>query len=183
MRTRMAPVALVLALSFGLLAACGGGNGNEEPTSTPGAEATGEPTSGPTEAPAEPTEAPTEPSAEAPEAAPVALDPGVAPVEEGSFDLAIAPHGSSEIDPLALAGDNAPACAGLVFAFSWQVQDPYPPDGVQLRVTGTRMGATVDLGEGPSGTSSIGCFAIAFINDSDVAVTVQIRYAAGSIEG
>jgi hypothetical protein len=182
----MAPVALVLALSFGLLAACGGGSGDEDSKAT-APPATGAPTSGPTEAAGEPTAAPTaeptEPGAEAPEAAPVELEPGVALVEEGSFDLAIAPRGSSEIDPLALAGDEAPACAGLVFAFSWQVQDPYPPDGVQLRVTGTRMGATVDLGEGPAGTSSIGCFAIEFISDSDIALTVQIRYAAGSIEG
>jgi hypothetical protein len=169
-------------LTLGFAAGCSDGDGDADPTATLLA-----PTAAPTEPPAEPTATlppnPTPAGVVIPEAPALPPEAGITVHQQGTLDLTIAARGASEIDPLALVGDAEVPCAALSVGFSWQVQDPYPPEGVDLRITGVRMGAEVDLGDGAVGTSSVGCFALIFHNDSDFPIQVEVRYAAGSIDG
>ena len=181
-------VTLALALAA-LLTACDGGGGTA--TRAPGPTDTASPTAAPTEAAsptAEPTEAPS-PAAE-PEEAPHALAPEVpADVEVlalGEMNLTLGPGESYEFDPLQLAEDQGvepPACAAFVFLFGWQVRDPYPPEGVDLKFRWTRMGGTEVIGEGASGDTSVGCGGIEVVNDSSMQITVEVRFGFGEMQG
>ena len=172
-----------------LLAACGDGGGAAvtviaEPTATPTAvpAATAVPTAAPTPSP---TAAPS-PTPEAPNAAPIELDPGVAPLGEDVLLPTLQAGGVLNLDPIQLAGElgiTPPPCAALVLYLSWQVRRPYPPTDVDIELYWTRMGGTELIGEGTSGQTSRGCGAIQVVNNSDIEVTVEIRYAIGEITG
>jgi hypothetical protein len=93
------------------------------------------------------------------------------------MSLTIGGGESYGFEPLDLSDGDAPPCATFVFLFGWQVQDPYPPEGVDLAITSTRMGATETIGEGASGTATVGCGFIEVRNDSAFPISMEVRYA------
>jgi hypothetical protein len=80
-------------------------------------------------------------------------------------------------------GITPPPCAALVFYLSWQVRNPYPPNGIDVEVYWMRQGGKDLLGEGPSGHASGGCGEFQVVNTSDVWVTVEVRYVIGKLTG
>ena len=104
----------------------------------------------------------------------------------GEMTLNIGAGDTYAFDPIDLAtqqGIEVPPCAAFVFLFGWQVRDPYPPEGVDIKFRWTRMGSTEVIAEGASGTKSIGCGGIEVVNDSAVQVTVEVRYGIGEVQG
>ncbi len=183
----LSPLPLMVAL-----AACGD-NGVPDvtitpptPTVTAAPTPTATPVPSPTVTPSPtPTPSPS-PEAEPPHAAPIELDPEVDPLGEDVLRPTLEPGGVLNLDPLQLAEEldvTPPPCASLAFYLSWQVRDPYPPTAVDIELYWTRMGGTELIGEGPSGQASRGCGGIQVVNNSDVAVTVEIRYAIGEFTG
>lgn len=170
-----------------MLGACGSDGGATVtvitgPAATPSPAATQEPTPNPALSPT-PTPSPTP---EAPHAAPVELDPGVESLGEGVLLPTLQAGGVLNLDPIELAGElgiTPPPCAALVLYLSWQVRQPYPPTDVDIELYWTRMGGTELIGEGPSGQTSRGCGAVQVVNNSDVEVTLEIRYAIGELTG
>ena len=181
---------LALALAVGaLLAACDGDGAKPAARGTPRATAT---------ATAEPAGAlsPTPRLAVGPspaggaQAAPGAPAPTVPDNVDvlalGEMSLNIGPGDSYQFDPLQLAQEqdvDVPPCAAFLFLFGWQVQQPYPPEGVRLRFDLTRMGSTDEVASGPVGEASIGCGAIDVVNESAVQITVEVRYGIGEVQG
>ena len=107
-------------------------------------------------------------------------------LDVGEMTLNIGAGETYQFDPLRLAQDQGvevPPCAAFVFLFGWQVRDPYPSDEGTLRFRWTRMGSTETIAEEPSGTQSVGCGGIDVVNDSDVAITVEVRYGFGELAG
>ncbi len=181
---------LVAGIAF-LLAACAEDESESQPASTvtPSPEATHEPTPSPVPSPT-PTPAPSptpSPTPEAPHAAPIELDPGVESLAEDVLLPTIQAGGVFNLDPIELAEDLGitppPPCAVLVFHLSWQVRQPYPLADGDVEFYWTRMGGTELIGQDPSGQTSRGCGAIQVVNNSDVDVTLEIRYAIGEFTG
>ncbi len=182
-----------------LLAACGDDGGTDvSVTPSPAPSITAAPTSTATPATtatvtpsASPSSSPTatpspSPEAEAPHAAPIELDPGVTSLAENVQLAVLQPKASHNLDPVALAegmGITTPPCAALVFYLSWQVRSPYPPTDVDIEVYWMRQGGKDLLGEGPSGQVSSGCGEFQVVNNSDVWVTVEVRYVIGKLAG
>jgi hypothetical protein len=180
-----------------LATGCGGGDGEADatPTSTATMSATATeamatttattPADTPSPVPAATeTPAPTPTTAEPPHAAPIEVDPGINNLGEGIIQPVVTPGGVFNLDPINAAlglGITPPPCAGLVFYLTWQVRDPYPPDGVDLELYWTRMGGTELIGAGPSGQASHGCGEIQVRNNSAFEVAVEIRYAIGEV--
>ncbi|HEY5638802.1 MAG TPA: hypothetical protein VIW01_01985 [Dehalococcoidia bacterium] len=160
-----------------LAAACGG-DGDTTPTLTPGGltpvgtkDATPTPLasdeSGPP-APADPT-----------------LDEELTQITSGSLLEAIAPGTVIQFDPLGIAGEDTgrtPPCDNFAFDFTWQVQDPYPPAGVNLVWQFIRDGDAIEVAAGPAGEQTIGCGLLEAENRGSMLVTVAIRYRIGAIE-
>ena len=185
MNSDLRMLAPLLAGIVVLLAACGDGGGAAV---TVIAETTATPTAAPTATAAttpSPTASPS-PTPEAPNAAPIEMDPGVPSLGEDVLLPTLQAGGVLNLDPIQLAGElgiTPPPCAALVLYLSWQVRQPYPPEGVDIELYWTRMGGTELIGEGTSGQTSRGCGAIQVVNNSDAEVTVEIRYAIGEISG
>ncbi len=178
---RFLPVVVTATMAF---VACGG-DGAEAPTPSPVPTAAASPSPAPTEAPAataEPTPPPA--AAEAPHAAPIAVGAGQEAVTENVLSPVLAADGVFNIDPIRLATDAGivpPSCAELVFYFSWQVRQPFPPDVVDLQFYWSRMGGTELVAQGTSGQASRGCGLIQMVNNSAVEVTVELRYVIARI--
>jgi hypothetical protein len=160
--------------ALALAAACGGDDGATTPTDTAGAltpvgtkDATPTPLAtndaGPP-APGDPT-----------------LDEQLAEIASGSFDETIAAGESWSIDTAAFAEDES-LCANFSFDYTWQVQDPFPPDGVDLIWQFTRAAGTVEVASGPAGEQSVGCGVLEALNRGAGSITVAIRYRVGAIE-
>ncbi len=176
---RLLPV-VVVAMAF---VACGG-DGVEAPTPSPAATAPASPSPAPTEEPAATAEPTASPAAEAPHAAPIAVGAGQEAVTENVLSPVLAADGVFNLDPIDLATDAGivpPSCAELVFYFSWQVRRPFPPDAVDLEFYWSRMGGTELVAEGTSGEASRGCGLIQMVNNSDIEVTVELRYVIARI--
>lgn len=164
------------ALALALAAACGDDNGGT-PTDTPGGltpagtkEQTPSPTSSGVAGPPEPAD-PT-------------LDEQLTEIDAGSFEETIAAGGTWSVDTLALAEERtggAPSCTNFAFDFTWQVQEPHPPDGVDLVWQFTREAGTVEVAGGPAGDQSVGCGLLEAVNRGPGPVTVAIRYRTGAI--
>jgi hypothetical protein len=172
-------LALAALLGVALFAACGGDDddGDAEPTGlfTPAG------TKDATETPA-PVDGN---GGVAPEPADPQLDEQLQEVTAGELDATIQPGERYQIDPLAIteaAVGSSPACANFAFDFTWQVQDPFPPEGVQLVWEFTRMGGTVEVANGPAGEQSIGCGLLEAVNRGPAAITVAVRYRVGVIQ-
>lgn len=112
------------------------------------------------------------------------LDEALTLTGRGGLEATIEPGGRYEIDPLAIAegsGNNVPPCANFQFDFSWQVIDPYPPDGVALSWLLNRMDGEIEVANGPSGNQAIGCGLLTAVNNGAAVITVRIEYAIGGI--
>ncbi len=163
-----------VSAALALAAACGGDDDETTPTDTPGVltpvgtkDATPTPldTGGvvpPT--PADPT-----------------LDEELREIASGSFDETIAAGDSWSIDTAAFAEDGS-LCTNFAFDYTWQVQDPFPPDGVDLIWQFTRAAGTVEVASGPAGEQSVGCGVLEALNRGAGTITVAIRYRVGAIE-
>ena len=163
-----------VSAALALAAACGGDDDATTPTDTPGAltpvgtkDATATPlaTGGavpPT--PADPT-----------------LDEELREIASGSFDETIAAGDAWSIDTAAFAEDVS-LCTNFAFDYAWQVQDPFPPDGVDLIWRFTRAAGTVEVASGPAGEQSVGCGLLEALNRGAGPITVAIRYRVGAIE-
>jgi len=165
----LAPVGVAAVLA--LAAACGGDDettptdapgavtpvGTKDATPTPLATVAGAPT------PIDPT-----------------LDEELTEIASGNFDETIAAGSSWSIDTAAIAG--VASCTNFAFDFTWQVQDPFPPDGVDLVWQFTREAGTVEVANGPDGEQSVGCGVLDALNRGAGPVTVAIRYRVGAIE-
>jgi hypothetical protein len=77
---------------------------------------------------------------------------------------------------------SEPSCDNFAFDFTWQVQDPYPPDGVDLAWQFTREAGAVEVAAGPAGEQTVGCGLLEARNRGAAPVTVALRYRAGAIE-
>jgi len=172
----------ILAALVALVAACGGGD--DSATQSPAF-------SGPTFA-ANQTKAPTRtavPSTAGGTAPPVASpEPGpiVQKLGEGALEITIGSGESYRFDPLSLPvdpGRQPPPCAAFVFAFTWQVTDPYPADNVDVRWRLNRMGGAVEIARGPSGDQTVGCGVVEAVNSGDASVSLSVRYLIGTAPG
>lgn len=174
-RAALAAFAAVLATAV----ACGGddaatttetpggltpaGTKNETPTPPPG-DGGG---SGPP-APADPT-----------------LDEELTELASGEIEQVIEPGANLPLDTLQTAVTDTgsePSCNNFAFDFTWQVQDPYPPDGVDLAWQFTRESGTVEVASGPAGEQTVGCGLLEAQNRSAAPIAVAIRYRIGAIE-
>ncbi len=155
------PIALVLCLGA-VFATCGDGQEGASSRESTAPTATGE-------------KAPPPPLPE--------LAAGLQRLSEGTFETTIQPGGRAGFDPLQLpldTGVEQPSCAAFVFAFSWQVKDPYPPENVDVSWLSTRAGGPEEVASGASGTATVGCGFLETANNSTFAVTVQARYVIAS---
>ncbi len=109
------------------------------------------------------------------------LDEELAEIASGNFDEAIAAGDSWSIGTAAFAEDES-LCKNFSFDFTWQVQDPFPPDGVDLIWQFTRAAGTVEVAGGPAGEQSVGCGVLEALNRGAASITVAIRYRVGAIE-
>ena len=164
--------------ALALVAACGGDDDETTPTETPGGltpvgtkDATPTPAStddsGPP-APADPT-----------------LDEELTEITSGSFLEAIGPGAVIQIDPLAIAAadtGSTPSCDNFAFDFTWQVQDPFPPAGVDLIWQFIRDGDVIEVAAGPAGEQTIGCGILEVLNRGAGPIMVAIRYRIGAID-
>ncbi len=165
---------LVLAgvsAALALAAACDGGDetpaadtggaltpvGTKDATPTPLATVTGAPT------PIDPT-----------------LDEELTEIASGGIEAILAAGDSKSIDTAAIAGDAS--CMNFAFDFAWQVQDPHPPDGVDLVWQFTREAGTVEVANGPGGDQSVGCGVLEALNRGAGTIALAIIYRAGAIE-
>jgi hypothetical protein len=175
-------MALAAAFLLLLLAACG--SGDDSATHSPAF-------SGPTFAAnqtkaATPTEAPPTDVRTAPPLASPQLDSVVQKLGEGALDITIGPGESYGFDPLSLpvdSGKQPPPCAAFVFAFTWQVTDPYPAESMDVRWRLNRMGGTVEIAHGPSGEQTVGCGLVEAVNSGDASVSLSVRYLIGTAPG
>ncbi|MCH7810983.1 MAG: hypothetical protein IH863_10435 [Chloroflexi bacterium] len=170
----LAGVSAALALAL----ACGGDDDATTPSETPGGltpvgtkDATPTPlaTGGAVPpAPADPT-----------------LDEELREIASGSFDETIAAGDSWSIDTVVFSEDDAGGvslCTNFAFDYAWQVQDPFPPDGVDLIWRFTRAAGTVEVASGPAGEQSVGCGLLEALNRGAGPISVAIRYRVGAIE-
>jgi hypothetical protein len=166
-------VAAVVVL---LLAACG--DDDDAPEGTLGATPIGTKDATVTAAPdgdggAEPPD-PVEPE----------LDEELTEITRADLDAAIEPGTAYELDPESLSVDAGvePNCANFQFDFSWQVTEPFPPDGVTLAWRFEREGGAIDVASGPAGNQAVGCGILRAENRGAAPVTVAIRYAIGAVQ-
>jgi hypothetical protein len=168
-----AAVALVL-----LTAACGGGDDDAGPTDVFTPAGTKEET--PTPAPADGSNGGVAPAPSDPQ-----LDEQLTEITAGELEAVVDPGSRYTIDGLQITQDavgEAPPCANFAFDFTWQVQEPFPPDNVQIAWTFERMGGTVEIGQGPAGEQQVGCGVLYLDNNGSETVRVAIRYRVGAIQ-
>lgn len=113
------------------------------------------------------------------------LDEELTELTYGSLQEAIAPGTVIQLDPLGIAGvatGRTPPCDNFAFDFTWQVQSPYPPDGVNLVWQFIRGGDVIEVAVSPAGEQSVGCGLLEAENRGPTLVTVAIRYRIGAIE-
>jgi len=123
---------------------------------------------------------------------PEAVNPGEAPapvepevdeelseVVRGELEAVIEPGLPYEIDPETLAAEAGvtDACDNFQFDFSWQISDPYPPDGTALFWQFENDSAVFDVASGPSGNQSVGCGLLRGENRGPSTIVVAIKYA------
>ena len=156
---------LALALTLGvLLSACDGDDGKV----TPSPAATVRPGAG--TAIASPT-----PTPEPPHAAELEFGPDIKELYRDDTEIPIAAGASYGFDNLALAGKRgvqAPPCPAFAFLLSWQVRQPYPPEGVDLNIETLSMDNPTEIASGASGNVSVGCAYVQIVNNSDRVCTL-----------
>ena len=189
-------LAAFLTAAVFLAVGCGDGEGESPSASTPDSETTATSASGsptattPTEAQTPSAIATPSPGAEseAPHAEPIQLDFGVESLAENVLVQVLQPQETLQLDSDELAktaGITPPPCLeggrwNRMFYLNWQVRDPYPPTDVDIVVYWTRTLERMTA-EGPSGRASTHCGEFLVTNNSDMSVTVEIRYAIGEL--
>ncbi|MFQ6019429.1 MAG: hypothetical protein ACE5KW_01590 [Dehalococcoidia bacterium] len=133
-----------------------------------------------------PTVTPTPTAGEAPRAAPVRVRPGQKRLGGSVLELVLEPGGNRGLNPVELArgvGIIPPPCASLLFLFSWQVRQPYPPGDIILQFVWTRMGQSDLVAEATSGQAKAGCGLVEAVSNSDGEVTLELRYVIAEAQG
>ena len=128
----------------------------------------------------------TDADAGAPHAAELEFGPDIKELYRDDTEIPIAAGASYGFDNLALAGKRgvqAPRCPAFAFLLSWQVRQPYAPDGLDLRIQTLSMDNPTEIASGAAGTVSVGCAYVQIVNNSDVDVTVEMRYGFGEVQG
>ena len=112
------------------------------------------------------------------------LDEELTEITRGEQTASIEPGIVHEIDPQALSLEAGvePNCENFQFDFSWQVTEPYPPDGVMLAWRFEREEGAVDVASGPAGNQAVGCGLLSAENRGAGAITVAIKYAIGAVQ-
>jgi len=178
-------ILLVAALALAA-AACGGDddNGGASTTATgsgsPGPSASGTKTPAPSKSPTK-TPAPT--AAVVTPAVPT-LAAGVKKIGDGTMTFVLAANGQFPIDGQGLVqpGTQAPPCASFVFAFGWQITNPYPPGDKAVFWQINQQGVVSDVASGPAGTASVGCGQLIALNKTSDPVSVSVAYVQGSTQ-
>jgi hypothetical protein len=164
MTVRLAAFLLIL-LSALALAACGG---DDDSSGDPTGSATATASSGPSGTP--------------PPVADPELASGLNEIGRGDLgEIEVPVGGVYYIDPATLEteGSAEPSCEGFVFAFAWQVTDPYPPEEDALEWQVQREGGNATLSEEPSGEDTSGCDPVQAVNNGEEALTLAVKYAIG----
>lgn len=166
--------AIVVFSTVALTIACGD---DDKPSATvaPIGTKSGSPTDTPEAAPTD--------SGAIPDPAEPTLDEELTFITSGDVTADIAPGETYSFDPQTIAADvgSTFSCDNLQFGFTWQVQDPYPPDGVTLQWQIERNGAPVKVAEGPSGEQSVGCDIVEVLNSGPDSVVVAVKYKLGGL--
>ena len=160
--------------ALALAAACGGDDGEATPTGTPGGLTpigTKDATPTPLVSDGAGPPSPLDPT----------LDEELTEIASGSFEETTAAGDSWSIDTETFAEDGS-LCTNFSFDFTWQVQDPFPPAGVDLIWQFTRAAGTVEVANGPAGEQSVGCGVLEVLNRGAGTITVAILYRVGAIE-
>jgi hypothetical protein len=113
------------------------------------------------------------------------MDDELTEIASGELDHAIGPGESAAVIPLDTVADLGSSCdafPNFAFSFSWQVTDPFPPDGVQISWHLDRDSGSVRIADGPAGEQTVGCEPLSLINDGDAAASVSIRYRVGALQ-
>jgi len=169
-----------VAAALALAVACGGDDDGATPTDTPG----GLTPVGTKDATPTPSSI-TGPDLGAPAPADPTLDEELTEITSGSLLEGIPPGIVIQLDPLGITGvetERTPPCDNFAFDFTWQVQTPYPPDGVDLVWRFIRDGEAIEVATGPAGEQAIGCGLLEAENRGAELITVAIRYRIGAIE-
>jgi hypothetical protein len=170
-----------LALAFVgallLIAAVSCGGGDSKPTATLGPVGSKVNTPTPTPAASEPGDG----GSAAPDPIEPTLDEALTLITSDSSSVTLGPGEIYAFDSQALAetAGTTPNCSSFQFDFSWQVQDPYPPDGITMQWQIERNGADVKVAEGVSGEQSVGCETVDLVNTSQQSITVAVKYKLG----
>lgn len=187
---RAVGLAIVIALPLVLAVCRGGEEKNATPAASPtAAVATTEPADPPSPGPsasipvAVPSVTPSADagSAEVPRAAAVKVIPGVTARREEITVLELMPGATVGLEPSQLAGDDFRSCGDFVFFFTWQVLEPFPADGVNLRFFSTTTKPRELLADSAAGGSAVGCSFLELVNNSYVPISVELRYVIGAV--
>jgi len=168
-------LAVVVTLACLAVAACG--DDDSGPSSTLGA-ITPVGTKEPTE---QASDGAASPGSEAPSPVQPELDEELTLFLDGLIATDILPGDSYEVDPVALGQQvgTPPSCDNFQFDFSWQVTDPYPPDGVAFKWQLVRDGGPVDIASAPAGNQAIGCGVLLGVNEGATPITIAVHYLIG----
>lgn len=175
--------AAFLVAALALFTGCGGGG--EEAAESPSASATEAASETPadteTPTPADSATPGTTATPEPPHAAAIVVESGQTVLGEATIDLTLAPGETRAFDARDYSADlgvSITSCLDTSFYVSWQVRQPYPPDGVDLEFYESLRGARLLIAEGESGQFSRGaCVAFEAVNNSAVEIAVELRYA------
>lgn len=109
------------------------------------------------------------------------METGQSILGEGTVEPPLAPGEVVSLDAREVAvelGVSITSCLDTSFYLSWQVRDPYPPEGVDLEFYRLLRGSRELRAEGASGELTDGaCAAMEMVNNSAFAIKVQLRYA------
>jgi hypothetical protein len=108
------------------------------------------------------------------------LDEALTEIASGHLTADVQPGGTYNIDPQSLA-TSLPSCTNFEFDFTWQVTDPYPADGVDLKWQIQRNGSPVKIAEAASGEQSVGCDSLQALNAGSAPISVAIKYKIGGL--
>lgn len=177
-------------------AACGDDDDNDSTDGSPASSTSGSPSPSETAGGESPgaspgttdvatiTPAPTAATPSGPTPVTPKLDAGVNQIGEGTITFTLLPNGQLPIDGLGLiqAGKETPPCAAFVFAFSWQITNPFPVGDNTVAWKMTQQGSTEDVAAGPAGTATVGCGQLTVINTGPDQVNVAVHYIQGATQ-
>ena len=108
------------------------------------------------------------------------LDEALTEIASGALTADVQPGQTYNIDPQSLV-TGPPSCTNFEFDFTWQVTDPYPPDGADLQWQIQRNASPVKIAEAASGEQSVGCDSLQALNAGSAPISVAIKYKIGGL--